>query len=80
MTEVKQCRSCGEHVWFLRNDATGRVAPIEVMVPKDHRGNCTVDLEAGTYRVLSKGLAPHLGEIHLNHFTRCPSASRWHRR
>jgi hypothetical protein len=80
VTEAKQCRSCQTWVWFLRNDSTGRVAPIEVIVPDDHRGNCSVDLEAGTYRVLHNALGHHGGDIHRNHFASCPAASRWHKR
>lgn len=79
MTEISRCRSCGESIWWLRNDSTGRMAPIEAADP-DNRGNVLVDLEAGTYRVLSRGVATPGGRaLHLNHFARCREAAQWKR-
>ena len=56
----RACRSCGAEVWDLRHIRTGNTAPIEVRLSPG--GNVTVDLEAGTYCLLSRG---HLADARI---------------
>jgi len=79
---VSACRSCGAPVWRLRNDNTGKTAPIEQAA--DSAGNVLVDLDAGTYHVLGRpadrDAAGDAGLVlHRNHFASCPQAREWAR-
>lgn len=78
----RPCRSCSAPVYDLRHITTGKLAPIEVGLSPG--GNVAIDLEAGTYRVLSGlELAAARGagsELRVNHFVSCPSAAAWHKR
>lgn len=72
------CRSCRKQVWFLKNEATGRLAPIDPEV--NEKGNVQVDLEHGVYMVLSGGLVSFPGTRHTSHFVTCPEAAQWRNR
>jgi len=73
------CRSCNAPVVRLRHEVTGRIAPIDREPVAD--GPVVVNLEAGTYRVLTAaeraGLLPIEGRRHTNHFQTCADAERW---
>jgi hypothetical protein len=79
---VVPCRGCRAPIWKLANDTTRLLGPIEV--DPHERGNITVDLAAGSYRVLAgPALAAARAEgrpLHRNHFADCPQADRFHRR
>jgi hypothetical protein len=62
---------CDAPIIWLWSSSTNRPAPIDALPTDD--GNIRVDLEAGTYEVLSspKAAAPDAGELHLNHFVTC---------
>jgi hypothetical protein len=73
------CRRCPAEIVWLRHATTGKRAPIDAQ--PDPNGNIEVDLEAGTYRIVS---AAELGEaraiglpLHLNHFATCPAAQEF---
>lgn len=77
---------CGRHIQYLRNDKTGKPAPVDpTPVPN---GNCTVDWHAQTYHVMTKaeiavaegGLAfePPPDRYTL-HFATCPKAKQFRR-
>jgi hypothetical protein len=76
---VSTCRSCQAQVVWLRNTTTGKSAPIDQALVPD--GNIVVDLEAGTYRVLTGDAredAVDRGDpLHFNHFITCPQAPAW---
>lgn len=79
--QVRNCRSCHCRVYWLTNDMTARIAPIDVELPKDGKGNVVVNLADHTYRVLSPAKVAALGSegLHVSHFATCPKAPYWHR-
>jgi hypothetical protein len=77
MTNKGKCRSCGAAVYWLRNDSTGNLSPIEAEPAAN--GNLKVDLEAGTYRVIRK-LEDSSDPRYINHFATCPNSARHHKR
>lgn len=70
---ARPCHSCGVLVYDLIHERTRRSAPIEVEAATD--GNISIDLEAGTYRVVGPDMQRRI-EVgrHLNHFAVCPAA------
>lgn len=76
--EIKQCGSCGEPIWWLKSDKTGKPAPIEVK-PSD-TGNIAVNLLSGEYHIVPAIFrAEQVVPLHLNHFATCPQAKVWHK-
>ena len=68
---ISKCRSCGAAIYWLSNESTGKLAPIDAK-PSD-TGNIAISLDAGTYQIAS---APGAG-LHVNHFGTCPQAALW---
>jgi hypothetical protein len=75
MQEVKVCGSCGEPVYWLKHDGTGRPAPIEVKT--DPKGN--VAISSTCYHIVPADLRAKFSGLHLNHFAHCPQAATWKR-
>lgn len=77
-----QCQSCGARIIRLRHERTRKVAPIDA--DPNPAGNVLVDLEAGTYRVLTRedraAAVPPEGDRYSTHFQTCPNAEQWRRR
>jgi hypothetical protein len=76
--EVSYCRSCGASNYWLKNDTTGRPAPIDVKADPD--GSVIIAAEGGAlrYHVLTKaekdaGVAV---QRYTNHFQTCPNAAK----
>ena len=65
---------CGEPIWWLRHELTGKTAPIDVA--PNSAGNILVDPVNDTYSVLAgKRLAQARDDgvtLRLNHFVTCP--------
>lgn len=80
--QLSHCRSCGASIYWLKNDTTGRPAPIDAR--PDATGNIVITVEGGAlrYRVLSPDeLAAGVeGELHMNHFVSCPNAAKHHKK
>jgi hypothetical protein len=94
--QARPCKSCGTMIYDLDHenpprDGKRHRAPITVAVDegqgfrlpsgKTVRGNIQVDLQAGTYRVLSRVRAEAVGYVGLriNHFLDCTEPDRWSR-
>jgi len=76
-TNPNQCNSCGEPLYWLAHERTGKPAPIEVK-QNSERGNIAVDLTARTYRIVPKEERAQQSEwLHLNHFVECPQSNIW---
>lgn len=77
MPEAKPCGSCGEPVYWLRNDNTNKPAPIEVK-PSD-AGNIVIS--SISYHIVPLSLRQQARDkglsLHLNHFVTCPQAKVW---
>lgn len=76
MIKPSPCKGCGKELYYLRHvnaKPGGRPAPIEV--EPSPNGNVLIDLEAGTWAVVSRTQrethAP--GTLHLNHYANCPN-------
>jgi hypothetical protein len=69
---------CGAHVYWLRHETTGRMAPVDVEPDPAGKGNIRIDPQAGTYAVVAGEallLARYGGEaLRLNHWVTCPAA------
>ena len=76
---IQQCSSCGRGIVWLKHERTGKVAPIERIATPD--GNCAIDEEKGTYRIVSTITEREqlIGRLYRSHFMTCPKA-REHRR
>lgn len=76
--EKQHCRSCKALIYWLRHEATGKTAPVDVA--QDASGNLLINLDAGTYRnVPASERETHKDWLHLNHFATCPNAPSWHK-
>jgi hypothetical protein len=66
----------------LKHERTGKLAPIDSL-PVVHGGNVIVNLEAGTYRLVSKAeRLARMGQenpeqLYLSHFFTCPDRDYW---
>lgn len=69
---------CNASVLWLKYELTGRPAPIDAEPDPAGNGNVRIDLEAGTYAIVSGEeleQAHEAGEpLHLNHWVTCPAA------
>jgi len=78
----RACRSCQVEVYDLLYLRTGKTAPIEVRPSAN--GNVLIDLEAGTYSIVTGEALALAGrgqaELHVNHYVSCPQAAAWHAR
>ena len=73
-----QCGSCGEPIYWLKHQRTGKAAPIEVKVTP--AGNILTDVVRGTYCIANAAEKLSYPEwLHLNHFASCPQAKTWKR-
>lgn len=80
LVDWSYCRSCNAKIYWLKNDKTGKPAPIDV-APSD-AGNVEIDLSAHTYHVLGRPellQSPTYPKRHTSHFQTCPSAGAWKR-
>lgn len=75
--KLEHCRSCKAPVFWLRNSATAKMAPIDAL-PSD-KGNIEIDREMGIYRVLGLPAREGRKDLHTNHFSICPQAGAWKR-
>jgi len=71
------CASCKAPVRVLRNDRTGRLAPINP--EPDPKGNVVLRESAGftLYHVLTKDEADSTETRYTSHFFTCPDATKW---
>jgi hypothetical protein len=69
-----QCGSCGEPVYWLKHQRTGKPAPIEIKT--DPKGNIAADLMFGVY-FMPSNRASFPDGLHLNHFVHCPQRAVW---
>ena len=71
----QKCRSCGAAIYWLKNDASGTLAPIDAEPATD--GNIMI-VDAVTYKVAGCLEEPMLTSVrHKNHFATCPQAKNW---
>ena len=81
----RPCESCQKPVIDLRHERTGKLAPIDAQ-PVPHGGNVTVNIEAGTYHIVSKKeraewmLVGTPVQLYLSHLFTCKDADAWFRR
>ena len=75
MPEKKNCRSCDAPIFWLFNNLTGGLAPIDA-VP-DENGNIVI-LGDTHYAIVSGELWDPLydGPRHKNHFATCPNQAK----
>jgi hypothetical protein len=79
--EKSKCRSCGAWVFWLRNESTLKVSPIDA--EPSPLGNCEVlsDSRFQTFGPLVAQLARNEGKrLHTNHFATCPQSKGWKKR
>lgn len=86
---ARPCESCGAPVIDLVHERTRKPAPINAL-PVPHGGNVFVDLDSGTYRLITKAERAarvfrtaedgKIEQLYLSHFLTCPDAARWRRR
>jgi hypothetical protein len=79
---IQLCRSCGKKILWLKNEKTGKLAPINAY-PQDAdsmvEGNVAIDPHEKTWRVVPAEELDHFGPgmLRLNHFTDCPQRQQW---
>ena len=66
------CRSCHAKIFWLKNEKTGKLAPIDAAPSQD--GNIEIEAGKGIYRVVGKAPGRHT-----SHFVTCPAAGVWKR-
>lgn len=69
---MKHCNSCGAPIYWLKNEKSGRPAPIDARTREG--GNIEIDLDKRLYRVVGK--RPGF-PLFTNHFMTCPQAKAW---
>jgi hypothetical protein len=83
LADLKQeyCRSCSAPIYWLRNDTTGRPAPIDVRPVQDGPVIITADGGQLHYHVLSKAEKDAGVSVtrYANHFQTCPNAKQHHK-
>jgi hypothetical protein len=77
MATVRHCRSCGQTIFWLQNEKTGKEAPIDTAPTPT--GNILIFTFSGLYRVLSESERKEYTMLWTNHFATCPQAQRWHK-
>lgn len=79
MSATRQnCRSCGEPIYWLRHETTGKTAPVDLA--QSAGGNLLINLDASTYRnVPASEREAHKDWLHTNHFATCKDAPSWHK-
>jgi hypothetical protein len=74
--EVTKCRRCPAEILMLKHNRTRNPAPIELGPSAD--GNIHIDLQQGTYIILTKDVLEKARErgvpLHKNHFATCEYA------
>jgi len=68
------CRSCHAKIYWLKNEKTGKPAPIDKDPAPDGSGNIEIEEGKGIYRVVGKGPGRHT-----SHFVTCPASGAWRR-
>lgn len=72
-TDLRYCKSCRAPIYFLRKEGTeNNPNPIDANKCLPGTGNITINLEAGTYRVVGKGNGDHV-----SHFVTCPDREKF---
>lgn len=71
------CRSCHAKIYWLKNEKTGKPAPIDKDPAADGSGNIEIEVGRGIYRVVGKG-SEGPGR-HTSHVGACPAAGAWRR-
>lgn len=77
--KVEECKKCRRYIYWLANDNTGKMAPIDARPAVD--GPVIIRSDGGQllYHVLTKDeIAGGLGDgvsRHTNHFQTCPNAN-----
>lgn len=76
--KLSSCSSCGQFIYWLKNDTTGRPAPIDVRPDSTGPVIITVESTQLRYHVLTKAeLAAGVdAERFQNHFMSCPNAAK----
>lgn len=76
--QLAWCRSCEAPIFWLKNDSTGKPAPIDVDPNPEGPVIITVEEKALTYHVLTDAeLAAGVDvDRYTNHFQRCPFAAK----
>jgi hypothetical protein len=70
MAKTSACKSCGQPIYWLKHETTGKLAPIDTT--PSPTGNCLVNLQDSTYRLaLGQG-----GTLYTSHFATCPQAGQ----
>lgn len=69
---ISQCKWCGRGVFWLKSEKKQKPTPIERIPTSD--GNCAVDEERGTWRVVTTltERAQLIGRLYRNHVGNCP--------
>lgn len=79
--QLSHCRSCNAQIYWLKNDTTGKPAPIDTK--PDQAGSVIVTVDGGAlrYHVLTKAeLTTGVDtDRYTNHFQTCPNAARHHK-
>lgn len=77
--QLSRCKSCGQTIYWLKNDTTGRPAPIDAK--PDQSGPVIIAVEGGAlrYHVLSKAEKDAGVDVerYQPHYATCPQAESW---
>lgn len=74
---AEKCRSCGAPIYWLANETTQKMAPIDT---NPTPWGSVVVLQEGTYRVLRAGeRETYEGPRYTNHFQTCEHSKQWSR-
>lgn len=75
------CEACGTPIWFLRNNTTGKINPIEIRPHPD--GNIAINLAERLYRIATPeqiASAKLKGQKrYISHFVTCPESKKFRR-
>lgn len=69
---VDQCKWCGRGIQWLLSEKKRKPTPIELIATPD--GNCAIDEEKGTWRVVNTVTEREqlIGRLYRNHRGNCP--------
>jgi len=76
--EVKQCKSCGASIIWMRT-SKGKMIPIdaETVRPGDETTGGVLAATGSALAATGGALAVYMPGIHVSHFATCPHAKQW---
>lgn len=70
--KIAFCSACGAQIYWLKQADKPNAKANPITVKTELKGNITVDLAAGTYKIVAPGEGQHV-----SHFADCPKAQRF---